>query len=274
MQMDCRLIIDPPSSGAWNMAVDEALLLDASENESASLRFYRWNEPTLSLGYFQRYEDRDLHAASRECAVVRRQTGGGAILHDRELTYSLVLPPGHPLARQNERLYQIVHEVFVRSLWPPNNQPDEASHLHIRGEGIALPPADEPFLCFQRRAKGDVVFVPEKSGSTAVNLSQNPSPAAADWKIIGSAQRRHHGAVLQHGSLLIERSQSAPELQGLRDLAGRSAAEDAVISGVIGGLSIALALRMRPTKLPAELESIATRIANNKYGTPAWTKRR
>ena len=72
------------------MAVDEALLIDAAENGVATLRFYQWSEPTLSLGYFQRYDDRDQHAASRECAVVRRQTGGGAILHDRELTYSLV----------------------------------------------------------------------------------------------------------------------------------------------------------------------------------------
>lgn len=274
MPIDCRLIIDPPLAGTWNMAVDEALLLDAAEHASASLRFYRWNEPTLSLGYFQHYEDRELHAASRNCAVVRRQTGGGAILHDRELTYSLVLPPGHPLTRQNERLYQIVHEVFVQSLWLPTSQPNELPHLHIRGEGFARPPADEPFLCFQRRAKGDVVFVSDTSGSIAVSLSQNPSPAMADWKIIGSAQRRHQGAVLQHGSLLIERSPSAPELLGLHDLEGRSAAQDAVISAVASGLSNVLALRLHPSELPAELESIATRIANNKYGMPAWTKRR
>ena len=77
------------------MAVDEALLLDAAENGIATLRFYEWSEPTLSLGYFQRYDDRYSHAASRDCAIVRRQTGGGAILHDRELTYSLTLPASH-----------------------------------------------------------------------------------------------------------------------------------------------------------------------------------
>ena len=53
MQTDCRLVIDPPQSGPWNMAVDEALLLDAVENGNATLRFYQWSEPTLSLGYFQ-----------------------------------------------------------------------------------------------------------------------------------------------------------------------------------------------------------------------------
>jgi lipoate-protein ligase A len=272
--VETRLIIDRPASGIWNMAVDEALLLDASENGSASLRFYTWSEPTLSLGYFQRYDDRNLHAASRNCAVVRRQTGGGAILHDRELTYSLVLPPGHPLARQNERLYQIVHEVFVRSLWLPNSQPTEPSHLHIRGEGTSRSPADEPFLCFERRAKGDVVFVSGSPTATDANLSQASSPSRGDWKIIGSAQRRYHGAVLQHGSLLMERSLSAPELKGLRDLASRFAAEDAVISSAGSGLSQALGLRLHPTDLLPELKLIATEIANNKYGTPAWTKRR
>ena len=84
------------------MAVDETLLFDAAENGTATLRFYSWDEPTLSLGYFQRYADREQHTASRTCAVVRRQTGGGAILHDRELTYSLALP-AQPSADKTKR---------------------------------------------------------------------------------------------------------------------------------------------------------------------------
>src|SRR3954447_24341632 len=101
---NCRLIIDPRAPGPHNMAVDEALLIDAAEHNTAALRFYSWNEPTLSLGYFQNYADRHQHAASLACAVVRRQPGGGAILHDRELTYSLALPTNHPLTKQNEKL--------------------------------------------------------------------------------------------------------------------------------------------------------------------------
>src|SRR6476660_1233785 len=109
------------------MAVDEVLLIDTAEHNTATLRFYSWSEPTLSLGYFQRYADRQYHAASSACAVVRRQTGGGAILHDRELTYSLALPASHPLAKQNEKLYQIVHEAFVEILSSPN-QPLAVAH--------------------------------------------------------------------------------------------------------------------------------------------------
>ena len=92
----CRLIDDGAAIGARQMALDEALLESAAERGSATLRFYRWSEPTLSLGYFQDYAERDSHAASRNCALVRRQTGGGAILHDRELTYSLAIPRAHP----------------------------------------------------------------------------------------------------------------------------------------------------------------------------------
>src|SRR5262245_744511 len=131
------------------MAVDEALLIDAAENGTATLRFYSWSEPTLSLGYFQRYADRQQHAASSGCAVVRRQTGGGAILHDHELTYSLALPASHPLSKQNEKLYRIVHEVFVEILSASNNSSDSACSLQIHGGSAKIQPSDEPFLCFQ-----------------------------------------------------------------------------------------------------------------------------
>ena len=63
------VVIDPPADGAWNMAVDEALLL-SSEFPGLTLRFYEWQEPTLSLGYFQWQADREQHAASRSCAIV------------------------------------------------------------------------------------------------------------------------------------------------------------------------------------------------------------
>src|SRR5581483_5910324 len=83
----CRLLIDPPAAGAWNMSVDEMLLERTSAEGGFQLRFYQWNEPTLSLGYFQAVQDRAGHEASRGCALVRRLSGGGAILHDRELTH-------------------------------------------------------------------------------------------------------------------------------------------------------------------------------------------
>jgi lipoate-protein ligase A len=255
------------------MAVDEALLLDAAEHNTATLRFYSWNEPTLSLGYFQRYADRKQHPASSTCAVVRRQTGGGAILHDHELTYSLVLPASHPLTRQNEKLYRIVHEVFIEILSLPSDLPDSDRPLQIRGQGSKLSPRHEPFLCFQRQSPGDVIFDSASSQKSGVTMSQIPTSTLAT-KILGSAQRRFRGAVLQHGSLLLERSPAAPELMGWTNLASLTVATRDLTTAAAGRLSQALDLRLYAAKLPPELESNAAQIANNKYGSPAWTKRR
>jgi lipoate-protein ligase A len=255
------------------MAVDEALLIDAAEHNTAALRFYGWNEPTLSLGYFQRYADRQQHAASLACTVVRRQTGGGAILHDRELTYSLTLPASHPLTKQNEKLYRIVHEAFIETLSLPDDAPDSVRPLQIRGDVPRLPPREEPFLCFQRKSPGDVVFVSAIDPKNDGNMPLRPDPPVAS-KILGSAQRRHRGALLQHGSLLLERSLAAPELKGWRDLGNPTVAVKAVISAAARQIGQALRLDFHEAKLPKGLESIASEIANNKYRSPAWTKRR
>src|SRR5437764_2183769 len=107
-----RLLLDPPAPGAWNMAVDEALLETAAGSGVATLRFYQWQEPTLSLGYFQAAADRQQHAASRDCPLVRRASGGGAILHDRELTYSIALPQPKAAAA----LYDACHETLIAAL--------------------------------------------------------------------------------------------------------------------------------------------------------------
>ena len=80
-----RLIIDPPRSGPMNMAIDEVLLESAATDGVATLRLYHWNEPTLSLGYFQAAEERERHQASTNCPLVRRASGGGAILPNRLL---------------------------------------------------------------------------------------------------------------------------------------------------------------------------------------------
>ena len=82
------------------MAVDETLLESAAETSATTLRFYRWDRPTLSLGYFQQTADRTQHPESADCPLVRRSSGGGAIVHDHELTYSLAAAKPHTLGRQ------------------------------------------------------------------------------------------------------------------------------------------------------------------------------
>jgi lipoate-protein ligase A len=260
------------------MAVDEGLLIDAAEYGVATLRFYGWSEPTLSLGYFQRYADRFQHAPSRDCAIVRRQTGGGAILHDRELTYSLTLPAGHRLNRKTQSLYAAVHDAFVAAIEPA--LASGRSHWTLLRREIQSKPSpkDDPFLCFQRRAPGDVVLVANSSQNDAA--SQTEIVPRSDWKILGSAQRRYRGAILQHGSLLLERSPAAPELPGLRDLAGSKLDLQQVIDGrrfaaaASVRLAAALDVRLLKSDFPPELELIAEELANSKYRHAGWTNRR
>ena len=83
-----RILIDEePQSGAWNMAVDETLLETAIASDLATLRFYRWREPTASLGYFQREADYFAETRFASLPAVRRLSGGGTLIHDRELNY-------------------------------------------------------------------------------------------------------------------------------------------------------------------------------------------
>jgi lipoate-protein ligase A len=109
-----RLLIDGTGPGAWNMAVDEILLRrSAADGGPPTLRFYGWSEPTLSLGYFQPYDHPRLHAANRVCDVVRRASGGGAILHHHDLTYSLALPVVDRWSNTADKLYRHVREALI-----------------------------------------------------------------------------------------------------------------------------------------------------------------
>jgi lipoate-protein ligase A len=244
----CRLLIDEPLDGAWNMAVDEALLESAATTGQCSLRFYRWSRPTLSLGYFQHHAERAAHSASRDCNLVRRQTGGGSILHDRELTYSLVVPQTHPLASDSARLYRLVHEALQSVLAGWDVQATICANSPRAGSG------EQPFLCFQRRAVGDMLL-----GSA---------------KICGSAQRRRRGAVLQHGSLLLAQSPFAPELPGILELTGKPL--DAAALGEQAADELAGRLEFdshRQGLLADEVEG-ANCLVSRKYAERTWTFRR
>jgi lipoate-protein ligase A len=244
----CQLLIDPPADGAWNMAVDEVLLAAAAGGRCA-LRFYRWQPPTLSLGYFQAIDERRRHAASLGCPVVRRASGGGAIVHDQEITYSIALPGEHPLAVGRMLLYETVHQTLIEIL----------ADAGIRAELYRRPPQTGarcscPFLCFQRRAAGDVVV------GTA--------------KVAGSAQRRLQGAVLQHGSLLLGRSAAAPELDGLRELSGLPLPDGPLIEAWTQRLHERLGLTWQRQPLTDPQRAEAAELARRKYAAEAWTGRR
>ena len=211
-------------SGAatFNMALDQAVLESVDQGGPPTLRFYQWSEPTLSLGYFQPLAHRFSHPQSQSLGIVRRSTGGGAIVHHHELTYSVALrsdrdlhgpevPPASRGLGARRQLYRSVHRAFARTieaLVRTRSGPRSAPSAAEAGRSLASPageqsprPADaEPFLCFQRRTSEDLVV--------------------HGYKVLGSAQRRGRFAVLQHGSLLLRASPFAPQLPGLEDLLG------------------------------------------------------
>lgn len=247
----CRLIVDGPQGGAWNMAADETLLNRAACEPSWTLRFYRWSEPTLSLGYFQTCQSRSAHAASRACAVTRRPSGGGAILHDQELTYCLVAPANHPLAREAHGLYRAVHGALIEAL----AEVDIVAHMHEQAEAASADRVGgEPFLCFQRRSPGDLLIGKDKIG--------------------GSAQRRRGGAVLQHGSFLLRRSIAAPELPGVEDLHRLHLAWEAWQTLALSQLARRLSLELQPRDLSEEERREVAALAHEKYASPTWNERR
>ena len=191
--MSSRVLIEPaPCSGSWNMAVDEVLLEAAAGRGDCTLRIYEWDQATVSLGYFQSGTDPSLETRFPGLPKVRRLSGGGAILHHHEVTYSITIADGHPLAVSPAVLYEEVHRRVIAMLagW--------GVEARLRGEPLRF--ETEPFLCFSRGDVRDIVL--------------------GRHKIMGSAQRRRRGAVLQHGALLLAGSPHAPEFPGLAELAG------------------------------------------------------
>jgi lipoate-protein ligase A len=175
-----RLIIDPPADGVRNMATDHALFERVQSGSAPVLRLYRWDPPCLSIGRNQPavYDFARLRAAGTD--LVRRPTGGRAVLHDRELTYAIAAPVdtiGRPRAafvRINEAIVLALRKLHV-----------PASLAGSGGPG----PLDSADPCFSTPTAGEIIV--------------------DGGKLVGSAQRYERNAILQHGSLLLDGDQSA-----------------------------------------------------------------
>ncbi|MCY3713023.1 MAG: biotin/lipoate A/B protein ligase family protein [Gemmatimonadetes bacterium] len=185
-----RVLSTPGCSAAYNMAVDEALLdtcrrdaggtdADRRDAEMMVLRIYSWCPPAVSIGYGQEAEK---EIDPRQCDrygidLVRRITGGRAVLHDQELTYSLVAPESHPaLGGRSGVMLRAVSEALVETL----------KHFDIPAEPAMegrCGPGGNDDVCFTATGRYEITV--------------------AGRKLAGSAQRRSRGVVLQHGSLLL-----------------------------------------------------------------------
>jgi lipoate-protein ligase A len=236
---------DPPLTGPENMARDEWLL--AHGTAAAALRLYGWSAPTLSLGYFQRFADiAVLPPDLRNLPVVRRTTGGGAILHDREITYCLVLRANHPSAAKSPAaLYTLVHQAWRQAIQ------SAGITTELAPDDFPLPtPRTGPFFCF------------EKPGRTDLLLGTD--------KVLGSAQRRVGGAVLQHGSLILEKRirQHPGEAIGIIDVDQVESLCAALVTELCESLRCSPVHREWPA---ADLDSMSEIRA--KYAGVEWTKR-
>lgn len=176
-----RLLIHPDLPGPTQMAIDEALYLQANPARPPVLRFYTWQTPTLSLGFFQNYKRvvSEPFIRHNKIAVVRRITGGRAVLHDRELTYALAGALTHEFGNQSlKETYSVIAQ---------------ALNLGLQSLGI-----EEAY------SSGDHAHALRQSGlpQCFVAVSQYEI-SKGDRKMIGSAQKRARDRFVQHGSILL-----------------------------------------------------------------------
>lgn len=266
-----RLIYDRPTIGSMNMALDEAILQSVSAHATMpALRLYGWEPLCLSLGYGQRLSDIDtVRLAEREWGFVRRPTGGRAILHGDELTYSVALPMDHELAQGDIiESYRQISQALVAAM-----------------ELLGLVPQSE------RRdgpssARGPVCF----------EVPSHYEITAGGRKLIGSAQVRRRDGLLQHGTLpllgdvgricdaLSYEDEAARELARtqvrqraitLSEALQREISWDEAAQALIGGFESALGVSFVESWFePAELSRAAT-LEHDVYAPQTeWTSKR
>lgn len=238
-----RLILDGAGSGPWNMGVDEALLCSAIESGRATFRLYGWEGSWLSLGYAQSWSDEEAeHCASAGVGVVRRCTGGRAVLHGSDLTYSVAAP----------------ESMLPEGLRPTYELLARALLAGLRGLGIEATCRGRPP---SRRQPGP-------AGFDCFAQAATDELCVGDQKLVGSAQRRVSGAVLQHGSLrCLPDPGLARQATGLGAVGATSLAElghaptpAKLREALVAAFSSVLEVRLEPSALtPVETELAKTR---------------
>ncbi len=266
-----RLVLTPPAEGAWNMAVDEAILEFAGRGDvPPTLRLYAWSPPCLSIGYAQPIADVDQdRRQDRGWDIVRRPTGGRGILHTDELTYSIAGPNSDPhLSGSVLESYQHLSIALLEALRLMGIKADsEKTSLQDSNE------VDNP-VCFE---------VPSNYEITVFRK-----------KIIGSAQARKKSSVLQHGTLplfgdltrILEVLKYPDEIQR-QEAADRLLAHATTVETVLGyrgdwwiaaqafrqAFTKELKLDLRRMGMSREEGQRAMDLYRNKYNNPNWTEK-
>ena len=245
-----------PASGTYNMALDEALMRESARTGNAYFRLYGWETATLSLGRNQRARGHyDLESAKTlGVAIVRRPTGGRALLHNREITYSVAMPARD--AGAAAMAYAFINEVLLDGL-------QRLGVKAVKATGVShAPPGLRP--CFDEPSAHEIVV--------------------GGRKLVGSAQWRRGGTLLQHGSILVRDDQgiiprlmrepldTAPAAASL----GEALGWDPGLADAVEPLCAALEARMGANVEPFDPRAIGDDVAalQRTYADDEWTWRR
>lgn len=272
--MKVRLLIHGPGKGKYNMAVDEAVHNAYQRGHTGpTLRFYRWKPACLSVGRFQDVRKQVNLENLRQLGIdlVRRQTGGRAVLHDDELTYSLVISerllPGSIL-----ETYKAISQALVNAL---------------RNLGV---PAQLSEL-----EKGVTARDPRFKGAACFSAASWYEIEAHGKKIIGSAQFRKGGVILQHGSIPLSidyaklvkclksssqahagrlESMLSNKAAGVCQLAPRPVGIDELQEELIQSFEITFGWKLEKGSLSPEEIAETVKLCQSKYGDDTWTMKR
>lgn len=265
MRFDFRLIVDREHVGAVNMARDEAISRAVSAGAQwPTLRLYDWAPPAISLGQSQRISSVN-EAACKTAGVdlVRRATGGLAILHTDELTYSIALPIAHPLAEGDVMTsYRRIANAIVETL----------KRLGVRD-------ANADRVAKEDKAKGPVCF----------EAPSDYEVVGGGKKLVGSAQWRRVDGVLQHGSLplygdiarvcaLLVDAPPAEKVREhaatLRDVLGREVTWDEAALAWQAAFADVLDIHFTEDRMSDDELSCTADLLREKYANEEWTRRR
>jgi lipoate-protein ligase A len=266
-----RLITHPPYPAAWNMAVDEAILESTVQGNSLpTLRLYGWHPYALSLGRTQKFAEADTNAlAVHGWDIVRRPTGGKAILHADELTYSVCAPQQDPHVSGNVlESYRLLSRGLLRGLQLAGIQADSQPNSAKSSERLTNP------VCFQYPSDYEITF--------------------GGKKLIGSAQARMYNGVLQHGAIPLfgdicrivdvlafdtpeQREAAVRNLRAhattVAECLEKTPTWEFMAACMQAGFSQALDLMLEPGSLSSEEKARTRQIWKEKYANQQWTQR-
>jgi lipoate-protein ligase A len=252
-----RFILSGANDGATNMAIDEAVMTGIREGSSTPvIRLYTWNPPAISLGYFQSAGDIDLAACGNDgIGVVRRITGGRAVLHSDEITYSILFGEEDFTPFRMKEIFLFIAQCLVDSL---------------RILGIDSKIAE--------KTKGSL-----KSPNCFASPAQYEIESVRQGKLIGSAQVIKDGVVLQHGAIPLTGSyreiskylrgdKSFKSASSLSQVSPAGSCEDGLIESLREGFS--RHLRIADAALNEYEAGLTKELAETKYSQPDWTYRK